>query len=252
MKMISIKYFLISLTIHSMLGGVFIFANQSKTKPETDIIVTELLIVSSPAEKKNKIRKTFEKKKNQKNSFQKSNQNSKKLIQQKSKQIEQKIINEVLTKAAVNQSALVSQKANKISTKNQDQFKINKLHSNKKVNTKKDQQNQNFFDESPVFKNTFSKQISKAVYKIGSIKNPHPPYPLIARKKGMEGKLILNVKVNKDGLVDNVVVKESSGHKILDNVSKKTVQKWEFIPAEKYGDAIEDTVFVPIRFVLTE
>ena len=29
-------------------------------------------------------------------------------------------------------------------------------------------------------------------------KNPHPPYPMIARKEGWQGKLILNVFVNKN------------------------------------------------------
>ena len=32
---------------------------------------------------------------------------------------------------------------------------------------------------------------SKASYKFGTINNPHPPYPLIARKKGWEGKPLL-------------------------------------------------------------
>ena len=92
----------------------------------------------------------------------------------------------------------------------------------------------------------------KATYKIGSIKNPHPPYPIIARKKGLQGKLILKVSINNDGSVKNVVVGKSSGHKILDNVSKETVEKWVFVPAKKMGEAVEDNIKVPIRFILTE
>ena len=94
--------------------------------------------------------------------------------------------------------------------------------------------------------------MSKASYKIGSIKNPHPPYPIVARKKGLQGKLILKVSINNDGSVKNVVVGKSSGHKILDKVSKETVEKWVFIPAKKKGKPVEDSIKVPIRFVLTE
>ena len=42
---------------------------------------------------------------------------------------------------------------------------------------------------------------------------------MIARKEGWQGKLILNVFVNKNGKVKNVELLKSSGYKILDNVS---------------------------------
>ena len=97
-----------------------------------------------------------------------------------------------------------------------------------------------------------NKNLSKALYKIGSINNPHPPYPLIARKKGFEGKLILEVLVNEDGSVKSTSIRESSGYEILDTVSKKTVEKWTFIPAKKMGRAVKDNIQVPIKFVLTD
>ena len=81
-----------------------------------------------------------------------------------------------------------------------------------------------------------NKNLSKALYKIGSINNPHPPYPFIARKKGFEGKLILEVLVNEDGSVKSTSIRESSGYEILDTVSKETVEKWTFIPAKKWGE----------------
>ena len=97
-----------------------------------------------------------------------------------------------------------------------------------------------------------NKNLSKALYKIGSINNPHPPYPLIARKKGFEGKLILEVLVNEDGSVKSTSIRESSGYEILDTVSKETVEKWTFIPAKKMGRAVIDNIQVPIKFVLTD
>ena len=97
-----------------------------------------------------------------------------------------------------------------------------------------------------------NKNLSKALYKIGSINNPHPPYPQIARKKGFEGKLILEVLVNEDGSVKSTSIRESSGYEILDTVSKETVEKWTFIPAKKMGQAVKDNIQVPIKFVLTD
>ena len=97
-----------------------------------------------------------------------------------------------------------------------------------------------------------NKNLSKALYKIGSINNPHPPYPLIARKKGFEGKLILEVLVNEDGSVKSTSIRESSGYEILDTVSKETVEKWTFIPAKKMGQAVKDNIQVPIKFVLID
>ena len=97
-----------------------------------------------------------------------------------------------------------------------------------------------------------NKNLSKALYKIGSINNPHPPYPLIARKKGFEGKLILEVLVNEDGSVKSTSIRESSGYEILDTVSKETVEKWTFIPAKKMGQAVKDNIQIPIKFILTD
>ena len=93
---------------------------------------------------------------------------------------------------------------------------------------------------------------SKASYKFGTINNPHPPYPLIARKKGWEGKLLLNVKINADGTVKDIKIEQSSGYKILDDISKKTLKKWSFIPARLGKKNTEDNLKIPVRFVLKD
>ena len=80
-----------------------------------------------------------------------------------------------------------------------------------------------------------NKDLSKANYKIGSINNPHPPYPIIARKKGIEGKLILKVSVNNDGSVKHVSIRKSSGYQILDKVSKETIEKMDIYSSPKNG-----------------
>ena len=92
---------------------------------------------------------------------------------------------------------------------------------------------------------------SSATYKIGSEKNPHPIYPLIARKKGWEGKVVLQTDVDKQGNVKFVRILESSGFKVLDDISIETLKKWRFKPAKLGNKFVDDIVDIPVKFVLT-
>ena len=92
---------------------------------------------------------------------------------------------------------------------------------------------------------------SSATYKIGSEKNPHPTYPLIARKKGWEGRVILQTDVDKKGNVKFVRILESSGFKVLDDISIETLKTWKFRPAKLGNKFVDDIVNIPVKFVLT-
>ena len=92
---------------------------------------------------------------------------------------------------------------------------------------------------------------SSATYKIGSEKNPHPIYPLIARKKGWEGKVVLQTDVDKQGNVKFVRILESSGFKVLDDISIETLKTWKFKPAKLGNKFVDDIVDIPVKFVLT-
>ena len=91
---------------------------------------------------------------------------------------------------------------------------------------------------------------SSAKYKIGTIQNPHPEYPLIARKKGWQGKLLLNVLVGKNGEVIDINIVKTSGFEILDKTSIETVKDWKFIPARIGKKRIEDNLNIPVSFKL--
>jgi protein TonB len=79
--------------------------------------------------------------------------------------------------------------------------------------------------------------------------NPEPPYPLAARRMGLEGTVLLRVVVGADGSPVSVAVLQSSGHAILDTSAADTVRaKWRFVPARRNGVPVEDAVQVPIRF----
>jgi protein TonB len=79
--------------------------------------------------------------------------------------------------------------------------------------------------------------------------NPQPPYPMAARRLGIEGTVVLRVVVAPDGTPKSVVVLESSGHDVLDASALETVRtRWRFVPARRNGIPVEDSVQVPIRF----
>jgi protein TonB len=79
--------------------------------------------------------------------------------------------------------------------------------------------------------------------------NPQPPYPLAARRLGLEGTVVLRVVVAPDGAPASVVVLQSSGHPVLDSSALETVRtRWRFVPARRNGIPVEDSVQVPIRF----
>ena len=97
-------------------------------------------------------------------------------------------------------------------------------------------------------KSTFA---SSATYKIGSAKNPHPTYPLIARKKGWEGRVIIQAEIDREGNVSEIKVIESSGFKVLDNASLETLKKWKFTPAKIGNKVVDDRVNIPVKFIIT-
>ncbi len=81
--------------------------------------------------------------------------------------------------------------------------------------------------------------------------NPLPPYPLVARRLGKEGVVLLEVLVAPDGRAADVRMIRSSGFAPLDESAVTTVrERWRFVPARRDGLPVESRVTVPIRFRL--
>ena len=222
MGIFKIKYLLASLAVHSTVVTLFLFFKNPNEKAETSMLITEIIKIQETSE----LNTVNDLKLKKKESFNrkitdKENSPEKTFLKTESPQAQFKI------------SKLGNEKKTSIKEKTIGDWRgSNKKSINNKITQKKD--------------------LSEANYKIGSINNPHPPYPIIARKKGLQGTLTLLVSVNHDGTVKRVSVKKSSGHKILDKVSKETIKKWIFIPAKRMGLPVESNIQVPIKFVLTE
>jgi len=81
--------------------------------------------------------------------------------------------------------------------------------------------------------------------------NPLPAYPLVARRLGKEGVVLLEVLVAPDGRAADVRMIRSSGFAPLDESAVTTVrERWRFVPARRDGVPVESRVMVPIRFRL--
>lgn len=95
-----------------------------------------------------------------------------------------------------------------------------------------------------------SKSINVSAYPNYKL-NPKPVYPIIARKRGFEGTVLLKVQVLKDGNVGKVNLEKSSNYEILDRSAIEAINKWIFIPGKKNGLPVASWVTVPVKFQLT-
>ena len=80
--------------------------------------------------------------------------------------------------------------------------------------------------------------------------NPPPVYPAIARKRGDEGTVLLEVHVDEAGRVDDLRIAASSGYNPLDRAALKAVRRWRFEPGRRGDRKIAVWVRVPVIFRL--
>jgi protein TonB len=95
-----------------------------------------------------------------------------------------------------------------------------------------------------------SEPLIESRYDVATLNNPKPPYPLAARRHGAQGRVILSVQVSASGTSNEVLLKRSSGHAVLDNAALQTVRHWRFVPAHRGDTPVESWVDVPIIFRL--
>ena len=82
--------------------------------------------------------------------------------------------------------------------------------------------------------------------------NPPPIYPDLARRRGLEGRVVLLVEITPEGRCGGARVVESSRHGVLDDAALDAVRRWRFQPARRDGVSIASSLRVPVAFRLTE
>ena len=83
-------------------------------------------------------------------------------------------------------------------------------------------------------------------------KNIRRPYPLSARRAGLQGTVMLYVEVLADGSCGKINVLKSSGYRVLDDNALETVKTWQFIPSRQAGVAVSKWYKLPYVFSLID
>lgn len=89
-------------------------------------------------------------------------------------------------------------------------------------------------------------------YLAGYLHNPAPAYPMLARRMGWQGKVIVSVEVMSTGVAGQVKLQQSSGHEVLDDAALQAVRAWRFSAARQAGLLVNKWFLVPIPFILKE
>jgi protein TonB len=77
-----------------------------------------------------------------------------------------------------------------------------------------------------------------------------PRYPDSARRRGVEGTVIIKAYVTEQGRVEQVQVERSAGHTDLDQAAVEAVGRWRFEPARQDRRPIAMWVSIPVKFML--
>lgn len=79
-----------------------------------------------------------------------------------------------------------------------------------------------------------------------------PNFPLLARRRGWEGTVVVRFDVDTDGKVANVDVAESSGRSVLDEEAVRAVKRRPFKPATRDGVPVTAQHTIRITFKLRD
>lgn len=89
------------------------------------------------------------------------------------------------------------------------------------------------------------------VKKITFTARPTPiGYPRSAKRQNIEGRVLVEIWLNKQGQQTKQLIINSSGHQALDNAAIKAITQWKFSRHQYAGQEIAYRVQVPINFEL--
>lgn len=83
---------------------------------------------------------------------------------------------------------------------------------------------------------------------LAAVDTPPPEYPIELACAGIGGVSTLKVVVGIEGVPTEVGVFKSSGQPALDDAAQKAVHGWQFKAATRNGQAISQTIQVPVTF----
>ncbi len=90
-------------------------------------------------------------------------------------------------------------------------------------------------------------QLSPGVADIVS-RSVNPTYPMLAKKMKVEGAVVLNAMIGRDGNIQKLQV--LSGPAILSAAAREAVQQWRFKPYLQSGQAVESESRITVNFTI--
>jgi protein TonB len=79
---------------------------------------------------------------------------------------------------------------------------------------------------------------------------PEPVYPILSRRRGEEGRVVIRVTISAQGAVRGAQVETSSSYSRLDRAALAAVNMAQFSPALEYGRPVESERIVAYKFEL--
>jgi TonB family protein len=95
-----------------------------------------------------------------------------------------------------------------------------------------------------------SQKIIPPVTHANFLNNPPPPYPRQSRRLGEQGRVVLAVEIDINGVASQAMISISSGYPRLDRTALETVLKWRFIAGKSDDMPQKMWVHIPINFIL--
>ncbi len=112
---------------------------------------------------------------------------------------------------------------NKIDSKTEDTDLLSALKEKEEIEAEEE-------TEKP---QTFAQKI-RSYLGLKQVEGNRPPkYPLEAREQGLQGRVLLNYFVTDDGIVQDVKIAQTSGHKILDEEAVRAVSNYRYYPGQE-------------------
>ena len=97
---------------------------------------------------------------------------------------------------------------------------------------------------------TASAEVVQPRFDADYLNNPKPGYPMMSKRLGEEGQVLLRVLVSSQGSAEQVQLVRSSGFSRLDEAAAEAVARWRFVPAKVGSVATTAWVQVPVSFQL--
>ena len=85
---------------------------------------------------------------------------------------------------------------------------------------------------------------------LDAARNRRPNYPESSRRRGQEGTVMLELRVDANGRVTEARVVESSGFNALDAAAVETLREWRFRPAQRGGMPVAGSLTTAVHFRL--